>query len=172
MRRIIISICFMLTPFIAGIAPVAFSATYYVDSNSGDDNNNGQSVDTAWRTIHKVNNMMSQLPVGSDILFKRGEQFSTHSLYITLGGTETDPVVIGAYGNGPKPVFTNDTHIICTQKDLGHIHVQDIFFQNPGFGSAIFFRAENLHDINISRIDIRDSDQNGIFFGCSGRISH
>ena len=163
MKHKIIIICFLLIPFIAGLPSVVFSAIYYVDSNTGDDNNDGQSEDTPWRTIHKVNNMMSQLPVGSDILFKRGEQFSTHSLYIAIGGTENDPVVIGAYGNGPKPVFINDTHIICTKKDLGHIHVQDIFFQSPGFGSAVYFRAENLHDISISRIDIRDSDQNGIF---------
>ncbi len=163
MRHGKIIIYFLITPFLAGLVSVAFPATYYVDSNSGDDNNNGLSADTAWRTIHKANNMISQLPVGSDILFKRGEQFSTHSLYITLGGTATDPVVIGAYGNGPKPVLKNDTHIICSQKDLEHIHVQDIFFQSPGFGSAVSFRAENLHDITISRIDIRDSDQNGIF---------
>ncbi len=163
MKRGKIIICFLITLFIAEFPSVAFSATYYVDSSAGNDNNNGLSVDTAWRTIDKVNEMMPQLPVGSDVLFKRGEQFSGHSLYIRVGGLETDPMVIGAYGDGPKPVLKDDTHIICTQKDLGYIHVQDIFFQSPGFGSAVFFTAENLHDITISRVDIRDSDQNGIF---------
>ena len=163
MRRGKISICFLVAFFIAVLPSLAFSATYYVDSSAGDDNHNGLSVDTAWRTIDKVNNMMPQLPVGSDILFKRGEQFSGDSLYISVGGVETDPMVIGAYGEGPKPVLKDDTHIICTRKDLGYIHVQDIFFQNSGPGSAIYFAAENLHNIAVSRVDIRDSGQNGIF---------
>ncbi len=163
MRRGTIILCFLITLFIAELPSVVFSATYYVDSSAGDDNNDGLSVNSAWRTIGKANEMMPQLPVGSDILFKRGGQFSDNSLYIKVGGTATDPVVIGAYGDGPKPVLKDDTHIICTQNDLGFIHVQDIFFQNSGLGSAVYFAAENLHDITISRVDIRDSGQDGIF---------
>ncbi len=139
------------------------ATTYYIDATGGNDNNNGTSEATAWKTIEKAHNMMPSMPTGSDVLFKRGEEFSGHSLYVQIGGTNSDPVVIGAYGSGSKPVLKNDTHIICRKKDLGYIHVQDIFFQSPGFGSAVSFAAENLNNIIIARIDVRDSDQNGIY---------
>jgi len=137
--------CFLITLLVAGFPTVVFSTAYYVDSSSGDDNNDGLSVDTAWQTVHKVNNMMSQLPAGSDILFKRGEQFPSDSLYVTIGGTEADPVVIGAYGSGDKPVFISGADIVCSRQGLGHIKVQDIFFQSPGFRSAVSFAAENMN---------------------------
>ena len=155
--------CLIMALVFAALPTVVFAATYYVDSSSGDDDDDGLSVDTAWQTVNKVNHMMSQMAVGSDILFKRGEQFPSDSLYITIGGTEDDPVVIGAYGSGDKPVFISGAEIICSSQGLGHIKVQDIFFQSPGFGSAVSFVAENMHDITISRVDVRDSDQNGIF---------
>ena len=155
--------CLLLFLLLAGFPRLVFSATYYVDSISGDDTNDGLSAETAWQTVHKVNNMMPQFSTGSDILFRRGAQFSSESLYITIGGTEQDPVVIGAYGSGDKPVFISGADIVCSRKGLGHITVQDIFFQSPGFGSAVSFAAENMHDITISRIDVRDSNQNGIF---------
>jgi hypothetical protein len=160
-RKIIL--CFLIILLIAVSPAVVFSASYYVDSSSGDDNNDGLSIATAWRTVGKVNTIMSQLPVGSDILFKRGEQFFSDSLYISISGTEADPVVIGAYGSGAKPVFISGADIVCSGQGLGHIKVQDIFFQSPGFGAAVSFAAENMHDITISRVDVRDSNQNGIF---------
>ena len=34
----------------------AWAATYYVDATNGNDNNDGLSLSTAWKTIAKVNN--------------------------------------------------------------------------------------------------------------------
>ncbi|WP_238396381.1 hypothetical protein, partial [Mycolicibacterium sp. CBMA 234] len=70
--------------------------TYYV-SNTGDDNSDGLSQQSAWATIQKVN---AELPDDrSLILFRRGDTF--YGECILPAGCE-----VGAYGEGPKPTLT------------------------------------------------------------------
>ena len=69
--------------------------TYYV-SNDGDDNLDGKTPKTAWRTFEKVSN--ANLSEGDGVLFKRGDIFR--------GYLKTKPgVSYGAYGVGDKPKF-------------------------------------------------------------------
>ena len=53
------------------MASSAWAKTYYIDATKGNDNNNGQSSSTAWKTIAKVN--ASSFNPGDQILFKKGE---------------------------------------------------------------------------------------------------
>ena len=70
--------------------------TYYVSQN-GNDNNDGLSPATAWKTIQKVNN--SPISCGDAVLFERGG--------IYRGMVMCDSyVTYSAYGDGPKPVIT------------------------------------------------------------------
>ena len=70
--------------------------TYYV-SNSGDDNADGKSPETAWKTINRVNR--SWFYPGDGVLFKRGDIWRGCEV-------ETMPgVSYGAYGTGDKPKF-------------------------------------------------------------------
>ncbi|MBQ3124600.1 MAG: hypothetical protein IJC09_04170 [Clostridia bacterium] len=70
--------------------------TYYV-SNSGDDNADGKSPETAWKTIDRVNH--SWFYPGDGVLFKRGDLWRGKAV-------ETMPgVSYGAYGTGEKPKF-------------------------------------------------------------------
>lgn len=80
-------------------AAVANSA-YYVDASTGNDNNNGRSPATAWRTISKVN--ASSFVAGDQILFKRGEVWR-EQLRNSSGGAAGKPITYGAYGSGQKP---------------------------------------------------------------------
>lgn len=45
--------------------------TYYVDSENGNDDWDGSSPETVWRTLDKVTN--TELGNGSVVLFKRGQ---------------------------------------------------------------------------------------------------
>ena len=66
---------------------------YYV-SNAGDDNNDGLTPDTAWKTLSRVSD--AELLAGDGVLFKRGDLFR--------GMIMTKPnVSYGAYGEGDKP---------------------------------------------------------------------
>lgn len=68
---------------------------YYV-SASGNDNNNGKTADTAWKTLDKVNK--ASLLSGDVVLFKRGDVFRGK---LTL----KNGVTYSAYGSGAKPAI-------------------------------------------------------------------
>jgi len=78
--------------------------TYYIDSQNGDDNNDGLSKDTPWKSHTMVSTVTFQ--PGDTIAFKRGSQF-TGPIQFTESGTEQNPIVITSYGEGEFPRFTN-----------------------------------------------------------------
>ncbi len=83
------------------------ATTYYVNATEGNDNNDGKSESTAWKTLSKVSNMSNSFLPGDSILFKRnetwlGERFLTAD---HASGTQENPIVYDAYGNGEKPIF-------------------------------------------------------------------
>lgn len=77
---------------------------YYVSSSSGSDANSGVTNLLPWKTITKVNNMMSIYAAGDSILFKSGDTF-TEMLNISKSGLSTSPINFGSYGIGAKPLF-------------------------------------------------------------------
>lgn len=87
---------------------------YYVDSENGNDTNNGTSEGTAFQTIEKINSIEFQ--PGDQILFKWGGTW-TGALMPKGSGEEGNPITIGSYGEGPKPVlmpgedWTDDSYI-------------------------------------------------------------
>jgi len=78
--------------------------TYYIDSQNGDDNNDGLSENTAWKSHTMVSTVTFQ--PGDTIAFKRGSQF-TGPIHFTESGTEQNPIKITSYGEGDLPRFTN-----------------------------------------------------------------
>lgn len=80
--------------------------TYYVDTTNGNDNNNGITTGTAWKTITKVN--QQNFSAGDSILFKRGEIWSGTRLSIaSTSGAVGAHIVYGAYGTGEKPIISS-----------------------------------------------------------------
>lgn len=97
-RRAFCFLCFLL------LLPAAVqAATYYVDATRGSDRNNGQTIQTPWRTIAKVNG--STFKPGDSILFKSGSTWR-EQLNIPSSGAAGSPITFGAYGTGAKPVIS------------------------------------------------------------------
>ncbi|MEO8209488.1 MAG: hypothetical protein ABI840_02920 [bacterium] len=82
----------------------ANSITYYV-SESGNDLNPGITQLLPWKTISKVNSMMSLFLPGDQILFERGDVFAG-PLNITKSGTAGNYITFGSYGSGNMPVLS------------------------------------------------------------------
>jgi hypothetical protein len=80
-------------------------AFYYVDPVAGDDNHDGLSPKTAWKTWTPFHGKASP---GSSLLLKRGQVFALPLPLV--GGSFAAPVVYGAYGDGPKPIF--EGHVV------------------------------------------------------------
>jgi hypothetical protein len=71
---------------------------YYV-SNSGNDDNDGKTPETAWKTIKKVQtvlNVNGGIPDGSTILFNRGDTFRGQFT------TYKSDILLAAYGDESK----------------------------------------------------------------------
>ena len=80
---------------------VLYASSFYVDSVSGDDKNNGTSPKTPWKTLDKVNAYTLFKP-GDKIRLKRGSIFRGE-LIPTVSGTADKPIVFNAYGRGINP---------------------------------------------------------------------
>ncbi|MDD4622488.1 MAG: hypothetical protein PHG71_04555 [Kiritimatiellae bacterium] len=76
-------------------------ATFYVDSERGDDSAEGLAPEAPWRSLDRVNS--AELVPGDKVLFKRGGLWRG-TLRAQKGAKEA-PLLYGAYGAGPKPII-------------------------------------------------------------------
>lgn len=92
--------------------PVSVVGTNYYIKNGGNDGANGLSDATAWATLNKVKN--ASKTAGDAFLFKRGDTFNHAVEYDTwlvdggTSGTANNPIKIGAYSTGAKPIINVD----------------------------------------------------------------
>jgi len=85
--------------------PIEGHGTIYYVSNNGNDSNDGLSPETAWKTITRAthHNYIS----GDALLFNRGETYNgVLSYFWGLSSTENNPITIGSYGTGDRPILT------------------------------------------------------------------
>jgi parallel beta-helix repeat protein len=84
-------------------SPLARSTTYYVDSQNGNDSNNGASPTSAWRSLAKVNS--SKFSPNDSLLLRRGSIWR-EQLNFPSSGSSGAPIVIDAYGEGNLPLIS------------------------------------------------------------------
>ncbi|MFF0744078.1 hypothetical protein ACFYVL_27145 [Streptomyces sp. NPDC004111] len=92
----------LAAPTAQAAAPAARPAvptTHYLDCGAGNDNANGTSTRTPWRTLAKAS---TEYRPGDRLLLKRGTS-CTGTLAPTGRGTATAPIRLDAYGSGAKP---------------------------------------------------------------------
>ncbi|NDV61670.1 hypothetical protein G0Q06_04330 [Puniceicoccales bacterium CK1056] len=102
---------------------------YFLDAEDGNDLNDGTSPETAWRTLGKLNTV--DFGPGDVILFKAGSVF-TGSFFLIGDGTPEEPIVLGAYGTGPKPRLEggpNDSEVIFLTGNSG-VEFRDLEISN------------------------------------------
>src|SRR2546421_12794850 len=98
------AILFGLSALLTGIVFVAAAdgATFYLDSETGDDARTGTSSDKSWRSLERANR--ETFRPGDRILFHAGGKwegmFQPHG-----SGRERQPIVVDLYGVGAKPVI-------------------------------------------------------------------
>ncbi len=90
--------------------------TVYYVSNDGDDNNDGKTPQTPWKTAKRVNG--SWLFEGDAVLFNRGDVFRGWMIKAMPG------VTYGAYGTGEKPRFLGHT------EDLANPDLWEVYDEN------------------------------------------
>ncbi len=117
---ILLTLFMVFTCFI-GTSPAKVSAktigtVYYADSAGGNDNNNGLSPKSAWKSLAKVSSITFK--PGDKILFKAGsvwnEQLRPHG-----SGAEGAPIIIDMYGVGEKPIINGQGIIDKEETEFG-----------------------------------------------------
>lgn len=124
--------------------------TYYVDSTNGNDTNAGTSPFSAWKTISKVNN--HEFKPGDSILFKRGEMWR-ECLILCNSGSIKNPITIGAYGSGNKPLIlgSNSKNDIEDWLNLENNLWATVKKSYPNDVGFILLGAESKENVGIKR---------------------
>jgi hypothetical protein len=157
---------------------------YYIDSETGSDDNNGTSPESAWKSLDKIND--TRLKPGNQVLFKAGTVYNGQ-LVPQGSGSEEYPVIIDKYGEGDKPRINGGGNFAETLLlyNVEYYEVSNLEITNrgvlreagrkgvhvrvEGFGVAhhIYLRNLYIHDVNGSNVKA-DGGGYGIHFSCSG----
>lgn len=124
------------------------ATTYYVDSVSGVDTNNGTSTATPWKTIVKVNGRT--YAAGDEILFKCGSTWNVNTdarLNTPSDGSSGNYIKYGSYGTGAKPIFDgNNATFPCAMVTSRYIWLDNLDFNDgsgdPASGSDATLRID------------------------------
>lgn len=151
---------FLISLFILSSATM-FAATYYVDSNVGNDANSGTSVTSPWSTISKVNG--TTFNPGDQILFKKGTTWFNTTLNVTSSGTSTAPIVYGSYGSGELPVLdgTRTLQNICLSDAKDYVTIQEIRFINANGEGTV--RIKNGTGVKVQNCEFLITAHGGVF---------
>lgn len=121
MKKIII--CLFLSTFSFQLNQAA-AEIYYI-SNSGNDNNNGLSPVFPWKTIAKLNKMMSSIKPGDVVLFERNGYFSGQ-INLTASGNDNYSLIFSAYGEGKNPVISGAVPVNNWKKYTDNIYEAEV----------------------------------------------
>ena len=141
--------------------------TYYVKTG-GSDGNTGLSDAQAWASFNNVN--INQFGPGDCIRLNRGDTFPYNIKFLS-SGTAGNPIVIGAYGTGAKPIIDGTgidltgNHGLIRGSDLNYIWIDSIDVRNAGVGDADnnpgigFYAGSNLL---VTNCDVDNTAEAGI----------
>ena len=126
-----------------------YARDFHIDSINGDDANSGESASKAWKTLSKAN--AQDFEPGDTLKLKRGAQFMG-GLSLELNGTAEEPIVIGAYGEGPLPVINakgyragvhlpNSHHVVVRDLEITADGGKTVDGSNPGFRYGVHVQA-------------------------------
>ncbi|MBN2005380.1 MAG: hypothetical protein JXA21_18630 [Anaerolineae bacterium] len=134
-------ISILLLPAGAFAAPARpDAATYYV-STSGNDDWNGLTETTPFRTVAKVNDL--DLQPGDKVLFKCGDVWHAEQLVLGPSGTAAAPITYSSYPEGcaDKPVLSGSRPVSGWTQHSGAIYVTDLSAADFPLGLNQLFRG-------------------------------
>ena len=103
--------------------PLSTGKTYYVAAN-GNDNYDGLSESTPFKSIKKVNKL--NLVAGDTVAFRCGDIFSGAGLELTASGADDNPITVCSYGQGAKPKLLAQGYDAIKFTNLSNIVIRDL----------------------------------------------
>lgn len=106
-----------------GISAPSGGTSYFVNSISGLDTNNGRTPATAWQSITHV---LAQVYKANDSVLFTGSQTITGSLALTTTTNPAGDFTIGSYGTGKATISSGNSAACITATNLGGITINGI----------------------------------------------
>ncbi|WP_299781569.1 DNRLRE domain-containing protein [uncultured Formosa sp.] len=125
------------------------SGIYYVDNVDGNDTNNGDTPDTAWKSLEKINEIT--FGAGTRILFKRGQSW-TGTLKLKGSGESSNSIIVSSYGDGNKPIIngagaTETIHLDGNEYvEIRNLEITNYDSSEEGGISMEAWEAKNITD--------------------------
>ncbi|QHW32944.1 hypothetical protein GZH47_20530 [Paenibacillus rhizovicinus] len=184
-RKAALSLCMaLLLVFVSLGLPAkpaaAAGTTYYVDSVSGSDGNNGTSTGTPWKTLSKINGQ--SFTAGDSILFKAGSAW-TGTLSPISSGSSTGQITFGKYGTGADPIINGGgAEEAIKLFNVQYVTVQNLEITNDaaavakrhgilvagqGVGTLNSIYLNNLNIHNVKGISDRDASPENMYYNAA-----
>ena len=158
-----------------------YAQNYYIDATLGNDDNSGESITQAWKSINKVNTAIENKRIknGDKVLFKRNEIFQNATLEISSLNKDSNSTlytVFSAYGQGEKPVISYNTpgkieDVVVNPEgralaidDSQYVKIKNLEFQG---GWTSIHLTDSSH-IKLSHLKIGKNSENGIVLQSEG----
>ena len=166
MKRIT-SILFVLTLML--ISSAAYSQNYYVCDSTGDDNNDGLSESSAFKSFNKGIWRFNEVSAGGSVLFCRGGQFSvsTKTKLANWKCSAEKPCTIASYGDpsldAPKIVSSEGESALnfeeggSANSDGGYIVKDLILISTTGKGTGVRL-YNDVDDVTLENLHIEGFD--------------
>ena len=139
MRSLILfsfAICFLLLRC-TDADQTSKTVRYYVNSQTGNDTNNGISINAPWKSLKKLEEIAFQ--PGDNILFAKNSVFEGGITFKSSGSAEHS-IIISSYGEGVPPSFSNpdqnETNGNVFQISGSHIIIDGLSFSKCADGNA------------------------------------
>jgi hypothetical protein len=152
--------------------PVAAAGlTYYVGAN-GNDNADGRSLQTAWKSIGRESQAM--LRPGDQVLFRGGDSFQG-LIYVApgAGGTSFAPITFSSYGTG-RATISGGTGGAFFAYNAAGISITNLNFVGSGAGTNLkdgvaFYNdlsgGVKLAYVRVSNVDVSGFGKAGLSIG-------
>ncbi len=178
-------------------ADTEVGTTYYVDSVDGNNDNDGLSESTPWKTLSKIS--AKTFSAGDKVLLKKGSVFDGQSVNLQGNGTVENPVTLGSYGDGDSLPLINaggqlygvqikgQSNIIVENLEITNISTVGDRFYNGIYVTAtgtynsysnIIIRNNVIHDITCAKSSHTEGSSTvyteegaGIFFRGAGHTT-
>jgi len=170
-RRESIVLSLLLLCLVALLPLEVAAETYHIDSADGDDLAAGTSIDTAWRSLKKVN--ATTFTQGDRILFKAGGAWSGQ-LHPKGSGSSGNPIMIDRYGEGPRPIVAGQgatdlpggaTVYLYNQEyfEIANLEITNFLEGDNSTKRGVYVLAEDfgaVHHIHLRNLFVHDVNGN------------
>ena len=147
------------------IYPLSNGNVYYV-SEEGNDNNDGLSISTPFKTFNAINGL--DLKAGDSVLFKKGDTFEGKLSLSNLKGNKDNPITFASYGDAEEmPVLTNTKKYasgsVFTFINSSNLVIRDLSFEVYGMNRNTTSSGTCATGINFQYNHVGEETFEGIY---------